>query len=514
MSNFNDPLIFGKDKTEKIVSIETSDGSLELFIKQPDGSTKSEFVTNKYWLLSDIKIDNNWIRLKGDLHYKWGRQFSEKRSFNSAKGKLKHRNDIYTISDPRENAMVNKGITMFKGLKPQDLSVLSFDIETTGINHNADSRLLIIANTFRNKGQVYRKLFCYDEYTDEGAMLSHWVNWVKKLDPDILCGHNVLSFDLPYIKFIADKFHVPLNLGRNDSRLEFFPWKSNFRVDGNRTQEYTNVRIYGREVIDTYFGLIRWDIKKDLESYALKSAISQLGLEVENRQHYDASQIGKNYKIPEEWAKIKTYAQFDGDDALAIYDKIIPTVFYMTQSVPKTFQQMVLSASGSQINAMLVRSYLQNGHSIPKASEAERVEGGISFGVPGIYKNVFKIDLKSAYPSQIIRFKLYDKDKDPEMNYYKMTKFFTDKRLSLKELLLKSMDIYLVAQDDTAKVFINSVYGVANTPGLNFNSPKLAAKITFETRQLIENAILWASSKHISEWWVKDEPEEVEEEAS
>ncbi len=521
-SQYTDPLIFGKDLTEKIVSIEIDDGEMELFIQQPDGSIKSEFRTNKYWLLSDEKINNSWMRLQGDLHYKFGRQFESFKDFKSAKAKLKHYHDIYTIHDIRENALVNKGITYYKGMNYKDVSILSFDIETTGIKHDSTSKLLIIANTFRNsKGVVSRKLFTYDQYDDEGAMIRHWVNWVRKLDPSVLVAHNGLTFDLPYIKFIADKYNVSLDLGRDGSRLKFNPYPSKKRISGSRTQEYFNVRCYGREIFDSYFAAISWDVKVEMESYALKSLIKQLGLEVENRQHYDAATIGKNYKIPEEWEKIKSYATFDGDDALAIYDKIGSTFFYSTQNIPKPFQQVCLSASGSQINSMLVRSYLQTGHSIPKAYElTEKVEGGISFGVPGIYRNVLKVDLKSAYPSQILRFRLFDEKKDPKGHFLAITRFFTEKRLQLKELLINSNDIYLKAQDDTAKVFINSMYGLLNTAGLNFNAPKLAAKITFETRLMIKNSIKWASNNDFSEYekYMKKEmdqgEEELEEEAS
>lgn len=506
-------LIFGKNPAERIVSCEPNNGHMELFIQNLDGSIKSEFVQNKFWLLSD-ENHGGFARLKGDQHYKWGKQFSTKYSYNSCKAKLRNK-DIYKVTDLREQFLINKGYTYHKGLTYKEVSILSFDIETTGIKHNKDSKLLCIANTFRDsKGKIYRKLFAYDEYEDEGKMIEHWVNWVKKLNPTILAGHNILSFDFPYLRFIAEKFNVRLDLGRDGSRLEFYPYESSIRIDGNRAQNYTNIRCYGREIFDTYFASIKWDIKKEMESYALKPLISQLGLEVPGRVHYDASQIAKNYLIVSEWEKIKAYATFDGDDPISLYDKIGSTFFYSTQNIPKTFQQVSLSASGAQINTMLIRSYLQDGYSIPKASNLDYVQGGISFGIPGIYNNVLKIDLKSAYPSQIIRFKIFDPIKDPKGHFYLITKYFTEKRLELKEALLKSNDLYLVAQDDTAKVFINSMYGALNTQGLNFNNSILAEKITFETRLLIENAILWASSKNISEWWVKDEKEETEQEAS
>jgi DNA polymerase I len=497
----NDPIIFGKSNRQKIVSIETSDGQLELFIKNEDGTTRSEFITNKYWILSSEAIHPSWTRLKGDLHYKYGKQFDQISNYYSARMKLKHKYDIYSIYDVREASMINKGICYFQGLQPKDLSVLSFDIETTGITHNDDSKLLIIANTFRDsKGNITRKLFAYDEYSDEGEMIFKWCQWVRSVDPDILVLHNGLSFDLPYIKFVSDKFNVSLDLGRDGSAIKFNPYMSKYRIDGTRDQEYNNCRVYGREIFDTYFGLIKWDSGKELNSYGLKSAISQLGLEVENRQFYDGSKIKDNYTNPIEWEKIKSYATFDGDDSLALFDKICGPYFYWTQSCPKPFQQIMLGSTGSQINSVIVRSYLQNGHSISKAQESNEYEGAISMGLPGVYSNSFKVDILSCYPNTLLQYNIYDKNRDPQGNVIKITDFFFNKRKDYKKLAKETGEQHYKDLDTSFKLIANSIYGFYGAKGLNYNFPSGAAEITKLSRGYIEKAILWATGKEVSYW--------------
>lgn len=496
----NDPLIFGKNNLLNVVSIETSDGHVEVFTekKGPNGQRQvsSQFIENKYWILSNEK-HNGFVRLKGDLHYKFGKQFKTKYEFNSNKGKLKHKHDIYTINDLREQSLVNKGITYYKDMLPKDISVLSFDIETTGLKHNQDSKLILIANTLRINGVVTRKMFCYDQYEDEGKMIEHWVNWVRKVDPSILCGHNVISYDFPYIKYIADKFGVSLDLGRDRSRLEFYPYVSNFRVDGNRDQEYTNIRCYGREIVDTMFLAIRYDqASKKYESYGLKNIIAQEGLEKENRQFYDAATIKDNYTNPKEWEKIKKYAEFDGDDALALFDLQCPAYFYMAQSVPKPFQQMILSAFGSQLNSVLVRSYLQNGHSIPKSDEIMPFQGAISYGKPGIHKNVMKVDVSSLYPSIILQYDIFDSKKDPEANFLKLAQYFTTERLKNKKLAQETDKQYYKDLEQAQKIFINSLYGLLGAK-VNFNNMSLASKVTEHGREILQKAIEWASGKQL-----------------
>ena len=86
-----------------------------------------------------------------------------------------------------------------------------------------------------------------------------------------------------------------------------------------------------------------------------------------------------------------------------------------------------------------------------------------------------------------------------------MVKFFAEERFKLKELSLTDTTGYYVSRDNTAKIFLNSMYGVCNTNGLNFNAPSLAAKITKETRDVLNMALVWASGKDVDYWRQKCE---------
>ena len=490
-------LIHGKDRTERVVGVEVEDDRAILFIEQPDGRINQEIRKNRFWILYERFI-NGSFKLEGALHYKHGKQFHSQEEWSNA---IQHgrrtKADFYTIFDPKEALQVKDGITYYKGMKHTEPSILSFDIESTGLFHNADSKVLLISNTFRKNGQLTRKLFAYDDYASQGDMLVHWCNWVREMDPSIICGHNIYTFDLPYLNYIAQQNFpdaIELNLGRDGSPIVIKPKASKFRVDGSRDLEYHKVRVYGREVIDTMFLAIRHDIvAKKYDSYGLKSIIKAEGLEKSDREFYDASQIRVNYNNPVEWQKIKTYCEHDADDSLALFDLCAPATFYLTQSIPKTFQSMVESASGSQINAMMVRSYIQEKHSIPKASMPHPFEGAISFGNPGIYRNVHKIDVASLYPSIILECKVYDEDKDPKGNFLKIMEKFTEERLKNKKLAKESK--YHDDLQNAQKIVINSGYGFMGAPGLNFNSPSAAEFITKTGREILERSIQWAG-KH------------------
>jgi len=488
-------LVNGKDKTEKVVSVEIKDHQATLFIEN-NGEVTEKIIKNRFYVLVPTPIRGS-VKLGGNLYYKYGLQFSKKDEWNKCIQDLRRRRtDLYACFNEKEALLIKDGITYFKGMKHTEPSILSFDIESTGLFHNNDSKVLLISNTYRNQGKVERKLFAYDDYNSQGEMLIAWAKWVKTCNPAIICAHNGYSFDLPYINYIAQKEGVELKLGRDDSPLYISEKPSKFRIDGSREQEYHKVKVYGREVIDTYFLAIKHDIvAKKYESYGLKQIIKAEGLEKKDRVHYDSSQIRFNYTNPTEWEKIKEYCIHDADDALAVYDLTAPATFYLTQSIPKPFQAMVESATGSQINVMMIRSYLQDGHSIPKPDPMEKFPGAISLGNPGVYNNCLKWDVASLYPSIILTYKVYDQDKDPNGNFLKIIEKLTEERLKNKRLAKETGDPYYEGLQNAQKIVINSGYGFLGASGLHFNCREAADFITAKGREILTTAIEWATKE-------------------
>lgn len=490
-------LVFGKSALEKIVSVEPQDEFTELFIED-NGFIRREFVSNKYWLLSSRQLRKDWVKLKGDLHYKWGKQYKTREEFLQYRNVFK-KEDVYSIFDPKESFMVKDGITYFKGMSLKDVSVLSFDLETTGLDpKDEDAKVLLISITYRNSKTktLSKRLICYDDYKTQGEMLEDFCTQVRAFNPSVIVGHNIFGFDLPYLRGIAEKENVDLLLGRDDSPAQFDNYESQFRKESNQFIKYNKCRIYGREIVDTLFLSIKHDVAaRKYSSYGLKSIIKEEGLEKKDREFYDASLIRYNYTDSDEWEKIKRYCADDADDALALFDLMAPPFFYMTQSIPKSFQSMIESASGSQLNSLMIRSYLQEGHSIPKTSSQVEFEGAISEGNPGIYRNVHKVDVSSLYPSIILQYEVYDKAKDPNANFLNMVMSFTETRLKYKRLLKETGDAKYDALQGAFKILINSAYGFMGAPGLAFNSPENAAFITMKGREILTKAIEWSRLK-------------------
>lgn len=490
-SIYDNSLIFGKDKTEKITAVDFLDDKIHLFFN--DGTVKVRDF--KPWILGSKRLGNECEKLEGDLHYNWKKTFEDESTLKHARSILyKKREDFYQIFDNSEAFMISEGVTLFKGLKVEEVSVLSMDIETTGIRHNGHSRVLLISNSFRDRsGNILRKLFSIDDYTSNREMLEEWAKWVVEIDPGIIVGHNLFGFDLPYLTYC---YGEELPIGKYGEPAKTAQKPSKFRKDGSQEYEYFNVNLFGRQIIDTFFLSIKYDFKRKYENYKLKSIIEAEGLERKGRVKWDFSVMPGQIKRPsKEWDIFKKYCEDDADDALKLYDLMIPSFFYYTQSLPMSFQKMNNSATGRQINAFLVRSYIQEGHSIPKTSEAVKYGGGLSYGNHGLYSHVYKVDVASLYPSIMITEKIYDKEKDPKANFFEMVTYFTNERLQNKQRGKETGQRYYKDMEQAQKIFINSAYGLLGTPGLNFNSFANADLVTSTGRQILQKGIDWVSEK-------------------
>jgi len=499
----NDNLLFGKSGLKRVVGLECSNDQSEIFVQDESGNVSSIFKPHAYWILCDEKFHSDCKELSGNLHYKWAKRFHNKKEFQLNKVMLKNAGrDTYSIANPEEACMVKDGITFYRDMQPKDLSLLSFDIETTGLDGNAaDAKVLLISTTFRDyTGVMVNKLFSYDDFSNEATMIYHFCQYVREMNPSLIIGHNIISYDFPYLKARANQYGVPLSLGRDGSTIEFNSYTSKFRLDGTRNLEYNNVKIYGREIVDTYFLAVSFDVSKSIDSYSLKPMIKQLGFEKEDRQYYDAGSIRDNYKNPVEWEKIKQYAIEDAEDPVKLWDYMGPLYFNMCPYMAKPLSEMLLSASGSKINGMMVRAYLQDAHSIPKADTMEKFEGALSFAVPGLYKNCFKIDLAALYPSIMIQYGVYDEDKDPKGYLLQLVKIFRAKRLEYKRLAAETNEPIWKEMDTTAKSILNSFYGFMGASGLQFNSLACAAFITQKGREILEYTIKWASGEDLDKF--------------
>ena len=495
------PLIYGKDTTERIVNISHKDGAIYAFTESATGEvTQSDAIPWKPWAISSKNVQGSTV-LDGTQHYKYLHHFSSLTEMKEKRNKV-YELDMYTVWNMAEQFMLIEGATYFKGMNIKDVSVLSFDIETDGLKHTDNSKVFMIGNTFRKGDVIEKRLFNLKDYgNDCGALIHDWCLYVQQCNPSVLLGHNIISYDLPYLNHVASLNGVALLLGRDSSEIVFDERPSKFRKDATQKYEYFNPTIFGREIIDTFFLSVKFDLGRKYNSYGLKQIIKQEGLEKEGRAFVDAVKIKQYYDSDTAmYALACEYCKDDSEDALKIYDLMIAPTFYFTQTVPMTFQQMIGRASGSQLNSLMVRAYLSKGHSIAKGNKSEGFTGALSLGIPGIYNEVFKIDAVALYPSIMRQYKIFSQLKDPKRYFSELVEYYAIERLKNKSLAKETGLEYYKGLEQSQKVVANSFFGFLGAPGLNYNYPEGAALITKYGREILEKTIMFSTNKDYNYW--------------
>lgn len=499
-------IIFGKNDTENIVNISIEEDGAHIY--KSDGS--HEVVDYSPWALSNIGY-NRSRRLKGNQYYKFITDVSIER-YNELKEEWDR--SKWLPRSLEEGFMLLNGYTYFKGLKTDQISLLSFDIEATTLDPNDElAKVLLISTTYRNRsGKVEKNIFDLKKYKTEMEMIIDWVKYVNKVDPDVMLGHNILGYDLPYLNTRSQGLY----LGRDKSKVRFDSKVSKKRKDGSQSYDYFNAKIHGREIVDTLFLSINYDIGRSFPSYGLKAIEKHLKLVSDDRIDWDFEKYSTKKYLEwsdETWTQFVKYCSDDSDSPIKMFDIMIPPFFYLNQSIPKTLQQMVNEATGSQLDAMMIRSYLQDGFSQPISSKKSEFQGAISMGIPGVYKNVRKVDVASLYPSIMLQYDIYDKQKDPNRHMLKALEYFRAERLKNKELGAKGSK-YHQNLSDSQKVAINSLYGFLGAGFLLYNYPKGAAEVTRYGREILQKGVEWATGARLVEEIknIRNEGKENEEE--
>ena len=501
---YQNNLIYGKDKTLGVTALEIVDDEIWLF--KADGSIEKR--PHQYWVMAPRAQGRGFDRLEGNQHYQYIKYFDNKDGYYAHMKEVYNKKaDAYTISNSKEAAMVLNGITFYKGLQLPDLGILSFDIESEGLTHHRDSNVFLITNVFKKNNEIIKKHFRLDNYEHAGIMIADWCKWVQEVNPDIITGHNINGYDLPYLNHVARIYGTTLPLGRDLSDTLFSNRDSEYRVDGSQSWSYKRISIFGRQVIDGMFLAVKYDIGRKYESWGLKAIAEKEGFVSPDRQFYDASKIGQNWDNLEEREKIVKYGIDDAMDSLLIFELMVPSFFMLCKMIPKPFQTLSEGASGSWLNSILVRSYMQIGNSIPKSTESVKFEGALSYGNSGIYSNCLKFDAASLYPSIMLQYSIYSRQKDPKGYTLEILKIMREERLMYKKLGKETGSAYYKFLDNSRKVLINSMYGFMGAQGLNFNYPEGAAEVTRKGREVLNKAIIWATGKDYDYW----NPKTVEE---
>jgi DNA polymerase, archaea type len=481
-----DPVLFGKDPTPHIVAVEPVNNHIRLFIR--DGAQLRTLEEPfRPWLLSDMqmRLDGvHWQELKGELRgrrmLKYLAVCDDREAFENLRRALRdeHREIIAYGSFARQYLMLS-GKTLFKGMTFADLHRVQIDIETSTLTPDQQGAQVLMIALSDTRG--YEALLD----GDEKQMIEQLVERIQALDPDVIEGHNLFGFDLPYLAARAQALGVPLRLGRDGSELRFGSPRQ--CIIGANSRTFTPAFAHGRHLIDTYLSVQRFDIGRgDLESYGLKEVAQQLGIAAPDRIYLEREQIPDLWRTNPE--TVRRYCLQDVHETRRLAELTLPTEFYQCQMLPDTLQNLATIGTGEKANLLFLRAYLAEGYAVPAPQEAREYPGGYAeVRRVGLIPRIVKADVESLYPSVMLRYGI--KPSADHLNVFLPTlERLRRLRLEAKARAKQTQgaeSAYWDGLQNSFKILVNSYYGYLGAP-FHFNDYDAAEQVTLTGQELVK----------------------------
>ncbi len=323
--------------------------------------------------------------------------------------------------------------------------------------------------------------------------------WMATYDPDVIIGWHVIQFDLRMLHRAAERYSLPLLLGRQGSALV---WQEH----GFKPGIYT-AQAAGRLIIDGIEALksAYWEFP----SYSLES-VSQtlLGEGKASDTPYDRmAEI--NTRFQHDKLVLARYNLKDCELVTRIFEKTDLMAFLLERASTNGLQADRHGGSVAAFSHLYLPRMHRLGYVAPNLGEIapQASPGGyVMDSQPGLYHSVVVLDYKSLYPSIIRTFLI-----DPVglvaglANPDDAVEGFLDAKFSRHQHCLpdiveqiwqgreKAKQQGNLPLSQALKIIMNAFYGVLGTPSCRFFDPRLASSITLrghqimqQTRQLIE----------------------------
>ena len=415
------------------------------------------------------------------------------------------------------------------GYRPT-LKLVSLDIETT-----AHGELYSLALEGCGQRQVYMlgpqngidEARDFElEYCDTRAQILERLNsWMETHDPDAIIGWNLVQFDLRVLRQHAERYQVPLRLGRGGAVMEW-------REHGGK-QEHYFAAAAGRLIIDGIEALksATWNFS----SFSLENVAQTLlgeGKSIDN-PYQRMAEIDRRFR--EDKPALARYNLKDCELVTRIFAKTELLTFLLERA---SVTGLAADRSGGSV-AAFEHLYLplmhRQGYVAPNLGDVsgENSPGGfVMDSQSGLYDSVLVLDYKSLYPS-IIRTFLIDPvglvvgtggDEADTVPGYRGAQFSRLKHClpAIVEQVWRGREAAKRERNaplsQALKIIMNAFYGVLGSSGCRFFDPRLASSITLRghdimhrTRELItgqgyqviygdtDSTFVWLRTAHTDE---------------
>ncbi len=410
----HDPVLYGRDGTPDVVALELEGNRhIRVFSRASSSVTTRTVPFEPFlWLVSEDRLAGwkglcQMEPLAGSGTFRRLARFPDVESLESALSWLQRRSGgsraaYHCLRDPVQQFLLWSGTTHFVGMAFQRLVRMQIDLEvyrTAGFEFpnplREGDRITAIA---MSDSTGWERLLSGRDH-DEGAMLAEMVREVGARDPDVIEGHNLFRFDLPYLDERARRHGVTLAVGRDGSAMRHR--RARFRV-GERVIPYPDYRIHGRHVIDTWFLALRYSqANPDLERNGLKDVARHFGVASPQRTYMPGAEA--SWYFDHDPDTLFRYALDDVRETREISAALSSGYYVQARIFPYRYQDTELVDDPAKIDGLMLREYLARRHSFsaPETGEPAARKPAV-LKVRGLSRPVLCCEVTALYPAVML----------------------------------------------------------------------------------------------------------------
>src|SRR5881409_1555143 len=500
-------MLFGADPTPRIVAIELAEtGTVKVHRREKDGSTTTDVEPFHPFVWADSDVVDLGIeaeKLKGDLKFGWLITVDSWKELIALRNGLKNAGrDFFAFTDPVQHYLTATGRTLFKELEFEELKrmqveVLPFEGAVAGDGDPGNNDHIMSIALSDNRG--WEELIVVDPNNideSERNALRRLTALIKERDPDVIEGHNLFRFDLPYLVDRAKKLKTKLDWGRSGGFLRSRP--SRLQI-AEKTIDYPKFTIGGRHFVDTFLLAQFYDVgMRSLAGFERADIARHFDLcDSEDISTLTGKELQRAYLDDSE--SFRRRALCGVRETRALSDLLSPSYFIQAQIFPYNYQDVIVRGNATRINALFLREYFRQRHSIPELPMVRAFEGGYTdIFFTGVAREVWHCDIASLYPSVMLQFDCFPATDQLQIFRHLLTDLRTF-RLEAKAKMRAEKDPakqhHLQALQNTFKILLNSFYGYLGFAQGHFADFDAAARVTQIGRDLLKKMIEWLNAR-------------------
>jgi len=499
-------LLFGSDPTEGIVAIELGDtGTVRVHRRAKNGATTVDVEPFHPFVWADGDVADlgmeNAEKLQGVLKYNWLMTVDSWKELIDLRNGLKQAGRaFFALSDPVQHYLTATGRTLFKGLALENLKRLQLEvISPGGENDLAEAVENHTASIALSDNTGWEELILIDPAKaaeSERDAIKRLTSLIRERDPDVIEGHDLFRFDLPFLVARARKARVKLDWGRSGGFLRSRP--SRLQI-AEKTIDYPKFAVDGRHFVDTFLLAQFYDVgMRTLAGFERVDVASHFGF----CDSAETSSLGGK-ALQREYLKgsdrFRKRALCGVHETRAVAELLSPSYFIQAQIFPYNYQDVIVRGNATRINALFLREYLRQRHSIPEFPMVQGFEGGYTdIFFTGVARNVWHCDVASLYPSIMLHFDCFPQNDQLQIFRHLLTdlrNFRLETKAQMRAEKDKARQRHLHALQNTFKILINSFYGYLGFAQGHFADFDAAARVTQIGRDLLKKMIDWLKER-------------------